>query len=192
MIFTDEFMEPIFIFLEGTMGVPQSLKHHPEGDVFTHSLQVMHQALRETDDTDLILAAMLHDVGKAGLPLDKRSGHETVGAEWLRDYVSPKTIWLIEQHMRVWAYLKGEMKRLGKCLYLANHPWLPELVQLARWDKMGRRPGWYPMYNRRVIQSSLNTKGMARFEGLKEEDPAEAAVYLWMLSETGMRSMEAR
>ena len=40
-IFNNEIMEPLFWVLEQTQGIEQMAVHHPEGDVFTHSLQVM-------------------------------------------------------------------------------------------------------------------------------------------------------
>ena len=66
MVFNETIMEPFFWVLEQNEGVMQHLLYHPEGDVFIHSLQALYIAFRETNDTNLILAAMLHDVGKAG------------------------------------------------------------------------------------------------------------------------------
>lgn len=153
-IFNHDFMNPLFTFLENTKDVEQSVIHHPEGDVFTHSLQVLRWAFRESHDTDLILAAMLHDIGKKEQPL----GHEDIACEWLDPYVSVKTLWLIKNHMRIWYYLTGDMRKLGKCKELAGHPWLPELIQLARWDKMGRVPGVTPKYDKCDIVDRLNKK----------------------------------
>ena len=161
MIFTEEFMNPIFNILEKCRGVEQMEIHHPEGDVFTHSLQCYWWACRESSDTDLILAALLHDVGK-------RYGdtrHEKAGLIMLDELVSAKTLWLIKHHMRFWAYIKGEMKKLSKCVYLADSPWLPELVQLARWDKLARRPNKKIIYDKEKIMETLNKKGMSRFQG---------------------------
>jgi predicted HD phosphohydrolase len=160
MIFTEELMNPIFDILENCRGVEQMDEHHPEGDVFTHSLQCYWWACRESKDTDLILAALLHDVGKAVIS----KGHEKEGLGLLDDLVSAKTLWLIQHHMRFWTYIKGEMRKLGKCLEIANHPWLPELVQLARWDKLARNPKKKVKYDREEIMERLNKIGMSRFE----------------------------
>ena len=64
MIYTAEMMNPLFAFVDRLDGIEQSPIHHPEGCVLTHTMQVTNLAFRETIDTDLILAALLHDVGK--------------------------------------------------------------------------------------------------------------------------------
>lgn len=152
VVFTSDMMDPLFTVFERTKGVIQMEEHHPEGDVFTHSLQVLQWAFRETVDTDLILAAMLHDVGKA---LDSK-GHDKIGAELLKPFVSVKTQWLIEQHMRFWCLVLGEMRKLSKVKDLAGHPWIPELLLLARWDKLGRDPRKQTKYDRCYIMDRLN------------------------------------
>lgn len=160
MIFTEEFMEPYFSALEKCQGVTQMEIHHPEGDVFIHSLQVLARAFRETNDTDLILAAMLHDVGKA---LESK-GHEQKAIEILDSHLSAKTRWLIEQHMRIWYLILGEMKRLSKVRELIEHPFLPDLILLARWDKMGRNPNKKIIYDREKIIQKLNKCAETHFK----------------------------
>lgn len=152
MIFTAKFMEPLFITLEQCKGVKQMEDYHPEGDVFNHSLQTLYCAFKETKDTDLILAAMLHDVGK----MENSLGHEKIAVDMLKPYLSTKSLWLIENHMRIWYYLLGDMKKLSKAKKLAEHPWLPELIQLARFDKMGRNPNRKIVYNKNEIIYRLN------------------------------------
>ncbi len=151
-VFTEKLMEPYFRALERCRGVPQMDEHHPEGDVFNHSLQVLRWAFRESIDTDLILAAMLHDVGKA---VETR-GHEEKAVEMLGDHLSAKTKWLIEQHMRIWDMVLGDMRRQGKVKYLVEHLFLPDLILLARWDKMGRDPRRIVHYDRGEIIERLN------------------------------------
>ena len=160
-LFNEELMNPLFCLLEKTKGLIQMEEHHPEGDVLTHSLQVLKWAFRESYDTDLILAAMLHDVGKAV----ETKGHDKVMSDILRPLVSPKTLWLVEQHMRIWYFLLGEMKKLSKVRELAESPWLPELISLARWDKLGRNPHIkHTEINRELIMERLNKCIEKRFE----------------------------
>lgn len=159
VVFDLEIMEPLFWILDETRGVTQMESHHPEGDVLTHSLQVMQIAFRETIDTDLILAAMLHDVGKIG----NSRGHEKIGIELLYCHCSAKTLWLIEHHMRFWHLLLGEMKKHSKVKYLQNHPWFSDLAILARWDKMGRNPNKRVAYDKEDIIEKLNLCVRKRF-----------------------------
>jgi hypothetical protein len=160
MIFTMDMMQPIFMYVDRLDGVAQSPIHHPEGCVLTHTMQVTNLAFRETIDVDLILAALLHDVGK----YENSHGHEQLAVEWLTPLCSVKTLWLIEHHMRVWYYLFGSMKQLSKCQELAGHSWLPELVQLARWDYAGRVPTRRPRYDKLIIVDRLNKAAMQHFE----------------------------
>lgn len=160
MVYTHENLEPIFKLLEKTKGVTQSEQHHPEGDVFNHSLQVLYLALRETTDIDLIFAAMLHDVGK----IEMRSGHEEASIRLSLPYCSLKTLWLIEHHMRIWTFILGEMKKYSKVQYLVNHPWLPELILLARWDKKGRVPRKV-VYDRDKILDKINIIVYNKYRG---------------------------
>ena len=136
--------DPLFNALEQCRGTAQDNIYHPEGDVFTHSLQVLEWALKESDDIDLIMAAMLHDVGKR---IDTNS-HEKYSVKLVHGHISEKTEWLILHHMRFWKLVLGEMKRQGKIDYLINHKWFPELALLARWDKLGRNPNKFIEYDR--------------------------------------------
>ena len=52
MVFNETVMEPFFWVLEQNEGVMQHPLYHPEGDVFTHSLQALYIAFRETNDTE--------------------------------------------------------------------------------------------------------------------------------------------
>lgn len=136
-----------FAYLEQCQGVKQMEKHHPEGDVFNHSLQCLCWALKESNDIDLVLAAMLHDIGKK----ENVKGHEQIAIKWLQGICSPKTTWLIKQHMRIWNLLLGQMKRQQKVKDLAGHCWLPELILLARWDKIARNPNRKIKYDKNNI-----------------------------------------
>jgi predicted HD phosphohydrolase len=147
-----EYMKPLFDLLDKCTGVTQKVEYHPEGDVLIHSMQTFHYACRETNNIDVLLACLLHDVGKAEDTLN----HVEWSVKLLTPYVSCKTLWLVEQHMRVWAYIHGEMQGLKKCVELADHPWFPELVQVARFDNMGRNSHYCPEYDKEDIIKRLN------------------------------------
>jgi len=139
--FEFEDVAKLFTLVDNLKGVEQGEEWHPEGDAYTHSLQCAVLALREGTDPDLIFAALVHDVGKA----TGSKGHaDDYARPLLEGLVSIKTMWLVENHMRVRHYLAGEMNKLSTCQFLCHHPWFPELIQLYRWDTMARRPGWVP------------------------------------------------
>jgi predicted HD phosphohydrolase len=117
--------------------VKQSNKYHPEGDALYHSLQVFDHARDELPyDEEFLLAALLHDVGKAIDPED----HVRAGLEALAGFVPPRTAWLIEHHMEGHALRDGTVgararRRLEACQdYEA-------LMLLAQCDKRGRVRG---------------------------------------------------
>lgn len=151
MYFSEDSMDMIWGMLEACRGLYHG-PNHPEGDVHTHSLQCATIALREGTDIDLIVAALSHDVGKAV----EMHGHEEHSVSMLDGLVSVKTLWLVENHMRVRTYLDGEMSRLSKCQYLSHHPWFAELIQLVRWDNMARRPGWKPVMDAGMFLDRLD------------------------------------
>lgn len=77
-------------------GVKQSPRTHPEGDALYHSLQVYGLAKRVRPyDEEFLLAALLHDVGKA---IDDRD-HVRAGLESLAGTLTERTVWLIRHHM---------------------------------------------------------------------------------------------
>jgi hypothetical protein len=164
-IYTLENFKFAFDFLESLKDIREDLKHHPEKDALNHSLQVLELAFKESQDIDLILSAMLHDIGKAHFVID----HDKIAIELLKDYVSVKTLWLIEHHIRIRYLLEGKIVKLSKVEYLINHPWLPELILLTRWDKMGRIPDKTIKYDKEYILKRLNQCADKHFKNLLDK-----------------------
>jgi len=142
---------PLFTALEKCKGVEQREDHHPEGDVFNHSLQALYWAFKESPDVDLIIAAMTHDVGKCIGNL----GHHEYSVKMLEGAVSEKTEWLIYNHIRFWDLVLGNTRRQGKVKTLLENPWFPDLAHLARFDKLGRNPNKKIDYDRNEILDKL-------------------------------------
>ena len=69
-------------------GVPQPEEHHPEIDTGIHTLMVLQQACKLSQETDVRLAALLHDLGKGTTPESEwpsHINHEARGAELVLD-----------------------------------------------------------------------------------------------------------
>jgi len=136
----------------------QAELHHPEKDVFVHTMLAVDSLYNkdndkwESDDDislELILATLLHDVGK---PLTRNFiseteihfyEHEKVGAEiaeaiLTRLKFTTKTIekvkWLVANHMKIHKF--NEMKK-SKKVNLIENEYFPDLLRLAIADING-------------------------------------------------------
>src|SRR5438067_5726971 len=105
----EEVVDPYQIYrmlllpLENVKGSP---KYHPEGDVLYHSLQVFELARDARPyDEELLLAALLHDVGKG---ID-RGRHVEAGLSALDGLITERTAWLIAHHMDAQALRNGTL-----------------------------------------------------------------------------------
>ena len=117
--------------------VKQNLKYHPEGDALYHSLQVFDHARDAVAyDEEFLLAALLHDVGKAIDPQD----HVAAGLEALDGFITERTKWFIEHHMEAQQDLDGTLGARAK-RRLKESPDYEELLTLARCDRAGRQIG---------------------------------------------------
>jgi predicted HD phosphohydrolase len=63
-------------------------------DRYQHSLQTATRALRDGAEEEIVVAALLHDIGDLLAP----ANHAALAAEILRPYVRPSTHWMVEQH----------------------------------------------------------------------------------------------
>jgi len=117
--------------------VKQSPKRHPEGDALYHSLQVFELACQGYPyDEEVLLAALLHDVGKA---IDKQD-HVTAGLEALDGSITPRTAWLIRHLEDGMAMSDGTLgARSQRRLEQAEN--FEELMFLAKCDREGRQRG---------------------------------------------------
>lgn len=110
---------------------------HPEGDVLYHSLQVFDLAREELPyDEEFLLAALLHDVGKAIDPYD----HVAASLAALAGYATPRTLWFIEQHIQAQALFEGTLGARARRRLEASSDY-DDLLCLAECDRAGRVPG---------------------------------------------------
>lgn len=117
--------------------VKQSPKYHPEGDALYHSLQVFDLVCDHNPyDEELLTAALLHDIGKAIDPHD----HVNAGLEALGETITPRTAWLIENHMLGHKLVDGTIGSRAR-RRLKEHESYEDLILLAECDSAGREPG---------------------------------------------------
>ena len=88
-------------FIEGTadrlINFMSNLSNTLEGYQITrleHSLQTATRALNDKANDEMIVAALLHDIGDELAPLN----HSEYAAAVLKPYVSEKTHWIVEKH----------------------------------------------------------------------------------------------
>ena len=123
--------------LEPLAAVKQDPKWHPEGDALYHSLQVFEKAraVRPYDE-EFLLAALLHDVGKAIDPRD----HVGSALIALDGTLTLRTAWLIEHHMDLLVRPDRPLNPKIKAAIEASEHY-EDLVLLRDCDESGREVG---------------------------------------------------
>jgi hypothetical protein len=125
------------LLLRALEQVRENPEIHPEGDALYHSLQVFELGRAAIPyDEEFLLAALLHDVGKAIDPRD----HVAAALEALDGLITERTAWLIEHHPAAHALREGTLGvRFRRRLEAAES--YEELMLLAECDLRGRAVG---------------------------------------------------
>ena len=93
-----ELSEPFIAGTADRLMAYMDVLHHsfPGGQIdrYQHSLQTATRALRAGECEEIVVAALLHDIGDALAP----ENHAEVGANILRPYVSRHTYWMLKHH----------------------------------------------------------------------------------------------
>jgi tRNA nucleotidyltransferase (CCA-adding enzyme) len=149
-------LERYFPELYAIIGVPQSEKWHPEGDVWIHTMMTLDQmAMLKTGDAKydlkMMFAILCHDLGKAThtqITEEKISaiGHELAGLEPTEKFMYRLTdehdfireiLPLVEHHLAPSIYFRSKAK--DKTIRrLSTKVNIEELVRVARADFLGR------------------------------------------------------
>ena len=106
-----------------------------------HSLQTATRALKEKASDEMIVAALLHDIGDELAP----NNHAEFAAAILKPYVSEKTIWIIEKHgifqMYYYAHHLGFNKN-ERDKY-KGHKYYPATAEFCeKWDQISFDPNY--------------------------------------------------
>lgn len=134
MVETIDRLDVFRVLLQPLEHVKQNPRYHPEGDALYHSLQVFELAREARPwDEEFILAALLHDVGKAIDPAD----HVLAALQALEGTLTPRTEFLIEFHMDAHALREGTLgHRAASRLRRAED--FDDLMLLRDLDEQGR------------------------------------------------------
>ncbi len=106
-----------------------------------HSLQTATRALRDKASEEMIVAALLHDIGDELAPLN----HSEYAASILKPYVSEKTHWIVEKHGEFQMYYYGH--HLGKDRNLRDkykdHKYYRDTLNFCeKWDQASFDPNY--------------------------------------------------
>jgi predicted HD phosphohydrolase len=106
-----------------------------------HSLQAATRARRAGADTEMIVAALIHDMGDDVAPFN----HAGIAAAVLRPYVRPEVTWIVEQHGLFQSYyylhhLGGDREGREKH---RDHRWYQACKDFcANWDQSSFDPSY--------------------------------------------------
>lgn len=134
-----------------------------------HALQCAELARSEGHDAEVVIAALLHDVGRSPVAVaDLRAArvegtdHGYLAGVWLRPLVGERVAWLAEQHVSAKRYLvatdpsyrdgltdtsvrtlreQGGAMTPDEVRAFELHPMWREAVALRQWDDLGKEPG---------------------------------------------------
>ena len=106
-----------------------------------HSLQTATRALKEKASDEMIVAALLHDIGDELAP----NNHAEFAAAILKPYVSEKTAWIVEKHgifqMYYYAHHLGFNKN-ERDKY-KGHKYYPATAEFCeKWDQISFDPNY--------------------------------------------------
>jgi len=106
-----------------------------------HSLQTATRAEADGADEEMIVAALIHDIGDDLAPYN----HSQYAAAILRPYVRPEVTWIINQHglfqnFYYAHHLGGDRYERE---YLKDHPWYQACVDFCeKWDQASFDPDY--------------------------------------------------
>ena len=126
--------------LESLQRLDHSLEGYPVSRL-QHCLQAATRAQREGADEEMVVAALLHDIGDELAPYN----HAELAAGILRPYVRPEVTWIVAQHGLFQNYYY--VHHLGGDRYarerLRDHPWYEACVHFcAAWDQCSFDPDY--------------------------------------------------
>jgi predicted HD phosphohydrolase len=118
----------------------------------THALQSAARAEADGADADMVVGALVHDMGDELAP----SNHAAFAAALLRPYVRAEVTWVVEMHglfqMQFYAHHLGKPHD-GHLAY-ANHPWFASCQRFCE------------VYDQTAFDPAYPSRSLAHFEPL--------------------------
>lgn len=109
-----------------------------------HSLQTATRAYKDNASEELVVAALLHDLGDELAPLN----HSEYAASVLKPYVSEKTHWIIEKHgeFQMYYYAHHLGKNQNQRDKYKEHKYYQDAVDFCeKWDQASFDPNYENM-----------------------------------------------
>ena len=143
-----------FTMLSNLKNAQQSPKHHPEGNVWNHTMLVVDAAaltkLNSSNDRVFMWAALLHDVGKPGTTRNHKGkitsyDHDKLGAEMARKFLEQfeddkkfieKVVALVRWHMQILFVVKS--LPFADIKSMKEQTSIDDVALLGLCDRMGR------------------------------------------------------
>ncbi|HVU72558.1 MAG TPA: HD family phosphohydrolase [Mycobacteriales bacterium] len=131
-------------------------------DELDHALQTAALALAAEADRDLVLAALLHDCGRAPAVASAHAGvpHEQSARAWIGERFGERAGWLAGAHVAAKQHLVAtdpgyagalseasvaslavQEDRSADLSGFVTHPWWDDALRLRRWDDAAKVPG---------------------------------------------------
>lgn len=151
-----------------TLAVLRALEGDVDGgepvDQLEHALQTAEHALAAGADNEVVIAALLHDIGRAPGVVDHYRGvpHEEAGADFCRRHCGQRVADLVGAHVPAKRYLvavdaayaatlspvsqrsllrQGGPMTSDEVAEFEALPWAQEAARLRRWDDAAKVPG---------------------------------------------------
>ncbi len=129
-----DFPDRVVSILEGFAGVCMGFPV----DQLQHSLQTATLAEQDGAPEEIILCALLHDIGKSITTVN----HGPIGAEILRKYISDDAYQILYHHQEFQGrfYYAKVNKDPNQYKKFSNQPWFDMAVRFSAWDQQAFNP----------------------------------------------------
>jgi tRNA nucleotidyltransferase (CCA-adding enzyme) len=147
-------LEYIFPEIHNLIDVPQRADYHPEGRCYTHTMLVLDGTRAMTDDFDVLIAALVHDLGKGLTPKEihpKQIGNEQNGLPLVEEFCSKfkvsnygrkLSLYVCENHLKLHNIFEIKPSKIFRLLkagdFRRNPKLIADFVKVCHADSLGK------------------------------------------------------